>query len=125
MTKRQDGFTLLEVMVAFIIFAVASVSLMRSVTYNVNNQARLEQITLGQWVAENHYNELLIEGKLPGVGESKKRVTLAERNWEVVQVVKETADPEMRRIELSVLLEEEGAVRKRQIASLITFLGGE
>jgi general secretion pathway protein I len=50
---RQSGFTLIEVMVALAIFAVAAVALMRTGMSYVNATEGLETRTLAHFVAMN------------------------------------------------------------------------
>lgn len=63
MTKRkvkQKGMTLLEVMVALVIFSTAALALMNSVSLNVRFTHGLGETLQASWVAEN----LLAEAKL-------------------------------------------------------------
>ena len=56
MTKRktkEQGMTLLEVMVALVIFSTAALALMNSVTLNVRFTHSLSETLQAGWVAEN------------------------------------------------------------------------
>lgn len=58
--KKQKGMTLLEVMVALVIFSTAALALMNSVTLNVRFTHGLADTLQASWVAENQ----LVEAQL-------------------------------------------------------------
>ncbi len=69
MKSRQEGMTLLEVLLALVIFAVASLALMNSFNGMLNGQENLRQRTLALWVADNALTESCLYGKrLPAQG---------------------------------------------------------
>ncbi|HEC5278609.1 TPA: type II secretion system minor pseudopilin GspI [Enterobacter cloacae] len=58
MTKRKEqGMTLLEVMVALVIFSTAALALMNSVSLNVRFTHGLGETLQASWVAENQLAE--------------------------------------------------------------------
>lgn len=54
---KQQGMTLLEVMVALVIFSTAALALMNSVTLNVRFTHSLSETLEAGWVAENQLAE--------------------------------------------------------------------
>ena len=61
MTKRktkEQGMTLLEVMVALVIFSTAALALMNSVSLNVRFTHGLADTLQANWVAENQLAEV-------------------------------------------------------------------
>lgn len=59
------GFTLLEVLVASVIMAIAIAGLMGSLTTTVNNAARLTEYDRAVLLAKHKMDELQVEGSLP------------------------------------------------------------
>lgn len=82
MTKRKEqGMTLLEVMVALVIFSTAALALMNSVSLNVRFTHGLGDMLQASWVAENQ----LAEAKLSNTSFPDAQQTGTEmmggRNW--------------------------------------------
>ena len=63
--KRQRGFTLLEVMVASLIMAVAIVALLTSLTGSTRNASRLRDYDRIVQLGQLRMNELMVDWKTP------------------------------------------------------------
>ncbi|MCX8288696.1 type II secretion system minor pseudopilin GspI [Enterobacter pseudoroggenkampii] len=98
MTKgkvKQNGMTLLEVMVALVIFSTAALALMNSVSLNVRFTHGLADTLQASWVAENQLAEArLAKTDFPDAEEQgteimggrgwnwrKQRVKTADNGW--------------------------------------------
>ena len=64
-TRRQAGFTLLEVMVATLIMAIAVVTLLSGLASSTRNAARLAAYNRSATLAKQKMDELLLDLKLP------------------------------------------------------------
>lgn len=64
MKRSERGFTLLEVMVATAIMAIAVVALLGGLTQSVTNAARLREREVVTGLAKQQLNELLLEPRL-------------------------------------------------------------
>ncbi len=62
---RQKGFTLLEVMVATVIMAIAVSSLMTSLSTSMRNAARLTEYDRAALIARSKMDELIAQNHLP------------------------------------------------------------
>ncbi|EMK5832822.1 type II secretion system minor pseudopilin GspI [Citrobacter sedlakii] len=84
MTKRrmkEQGMTLLEVMVALVIFSTAALALMNSVSLNVRFTHGLADTLQASWVAENQLAEAQLEKRpFPDAAE-KGDETMGGRTW--------------------------------------------
>lgn len=49
--KQVTGFTLIEVLLALAVIAIALTALLQSTAYNVNNNYKLKEKTISHWVA--------------------------------------------------------------------------
>lgn len=59
------GFTLIEVLIALVITAVALIALSGSFAQSLNNSDRVRAKTIGLWVAEDIFNKYRIENNWP------------------------------------------------------------
>ncbi len=118
--NRQPGFTLLEVLVALAVLAIAMGAIIHAATQSINTVATLRDRTFASWVALNRVNALLLEAKpWPEEGSRKGNAELANRNWRWEARFHKTADPDLRRLELTVRIDEAGA----ELSKLIAFKG--
>lgn len=106
--SRARGFTLLEVLVALVVVAVAVAALARAGSQTINGQAHVESRTLALWVADNLLAELRLEtaivpGRRQGVS------PMGRRDWHWDMLVQPAPGGELLRVDLVVY--ESGARR--------------
>jgi len=100
--KHQQGFTLMEVMVALLIVALTIGSGVKIVSNAAINSTRLKDKTFANWVALNQLSELHITKAWPKIGQNDGKSEMVDRQWKWVQKVIKTDDDMMRRVEVSV-----------------------
>ena len=100
---RSAGFTLLEVLVATTIIALALGAVIRSTATGTANLGYLRDKTLAHWVAMNQLAELDAQRRFPPVGRSSGTEEFGGREWRWEREVKETPDKDVRRVEIRVL----------------------
>jgi general secretion pathway protein I len=100
----QAGFTLVEIMVALAVCAIALVAgtkAMQAVTTNAERQANA---VLGNLCADNALSDIRITGRYPDVGENTVACPQAGRDLQVRLTVRPTANPSFRRVDAEVFL---------------------
>jgi len=96
------GFTLIEVLVALAIVAVALAAGFRSVAQSAESASALKARTLALWVAQNRLATAQLEVPTPGVGERSGQETQAGAEFAWRQNVGGTPNPAFRRVEITV-----------------------
>ena len=66
----RRGFTLVEVLVAVAIVAIALAAGLRASGVLVDNSQRLADVLAAQWCAENYLTNLKLTRQFPGIGET-------------------------------------------------------
>lgn len=117
--KLQRGFTLIEVMLAMAVFAVAGVALVDNASITFKNLSRIETQVMANWVASNQLVEVTVEEKWPPQNNKKGKVELGGREWFWLQKVIKTADDNMRAVVIEVRIAED---QKLVDASLMTYV---
>ena len=75
-----QGFTLIEVLVAMAVLAIAMGSIIKSVGQTVSNIDYVRDKTFAHWVAMNHLAEIQIFGKVP-TGTETGSEQMAGQEW--------------------------------------------
>jgi general secretion pathway protein I len=117
---RQAGFTLLELLVAMAIFAIAGVAVMRATSEHIRAVTQLEEMTVVSFIAENQLQQVKLDKTWPPKAKSQGEVTMANRRWLWQLQAAETLDPEFRQLTVKVSPADEPA---RVLYSLQTFIG--
>lgn len=104
MTRRRynRGFTLLEVMVALMIFALFAVAVERAGSQYFSHFERIEGKTLATWIAQNTLAKIRLATNLPSVSENSDELDYADFHWKVTTKVSTTGDPTIRRVDITV-----------------------
>lgn len=116
--RAARGFTLLEVMVALAVLAIALAAIIKGVGTQVSNQSYLRDRTLAHWVAMNKVAELQIARKWPEAGSETGSAPMGPHEWFWKTTVQNTPDPDVRRMDVAVSATE-GA---EPVTTLVSYL---
>jgi len=97
--SRTRGFTLIEVLVALTLVAVALVAGLKAAGALTGNAERLDAVLAAQWCAENQLADLRLMRQYPGTGESEFRCQQLGRDYIGKQIVRATPNPNFRRVD--------------------------
>ena len=107
--NRQHGITLLEVMLALVIFALSGLSVMKAASETLNNQAYLDDKTFALWVASNHLAEQRLEKNWPGESWKKDSEEFAGITWYIRCKLVPTANDSFKALDVEVSRTEDGS----------------
>ena len=117
--KHNLGFTLLEVMVALSICALAWISAMQVAGQHINHLSIVEQQAYASWVAENRLVELSIAEKWPPKNNKKGFQEQAGHKWYWQQKVVKTETKDLFQVTVEVYETEKSP---QSVYELSTFL---
>lgn len=96
------GFTLMEVMIALMIFGLLAATLQQVASGYMNSYRRVESQTMAAWIAQNRLTEMRLQDEMPSTGESDDELEFGGYEWEMETVVSATDDPAIRRVEMTL-----------------------
>jgi general secretion pathway protein I len=120
---RQHGFTLLEVMVALAIVAIALSASIVTAGKAASDVGYLRDKTFAHWVAMNVISEMRASRQFPKTGRHEGSEILGGHEWFYVTNVELTQVPKIRRVDITIRAGEED--RAPVLDSLSTFYAVE
>jgi general secretion pathway protein I len=96
------GFTLVEVLVALTIVAVALMAALRAVSMMTQSSDELRARTLAQWSAENRLSQMRVQAEYPNIGRNRYDCSQGGVELACQEDVFATPNASFRRVELSV-----------------------
>ena len=100
--RKKAGFTLIEVLVALSIVAVALAAGTQAMQALTSNATRQSDVLLAQLCAENEFVKIRLSRQLPSVGDSTVSCEQAGRMLQVLLSVRPTPNPQFRRVDAKV-----------------------
>jgi general secretion pathway protein I len=100
--QRLQGFTLLEVLIALAVLALAMSAAIKASSDYTNNQSYLRDRTLAMWVARNVLVEYQVSGEWLSVGERKGTREMGNQEWRWLARTSQTEEAELRRLDVEV-----------------------
>ncbi len=126
--SRHSGFTLIEVLVALLVFAALGFAVSARIGDVAQQGFQLERRALAHWVGQNQLQRLQLSrlnsaGTPLTVGTRTERVFMGQRDWVVHIESKRTDQPLVNRVELSVYELDSNGDEVGPIDQAISFIG--
>lgn len=118
--RSTRGFTLIEVLAAVAILAIAMAALISGMARYAGNASHLREKTLALIVAHNRLAQFELEPAWPSEGRSDGDTELGGIRWRWEAEVKKTPDDSLRRVDISVHREDDK--EKSTVANLSGFV---
>ncbi len=108
---RVRGFTLVEVLVALSIVAIALTAGLQATLALTRNAERQSDTLLANLCAENELIKIRLSRQMPGVGETRVNCEQGGQNLAVALTVSPTPNPNFRRVDAQVFSGESAVLR--------------
>ena len=109
--RTQQGFTLVEVLVALAIVAIALMAGSQATSALVRNATRQTDVMLGHICAQNELVKTRLARELPSFGDTQSVCEQAGHQYQVVVTVAPLPNPQFRRVDAQVFDEHYPVIR--------------
>ncbi|MES9992759.1 MAG: type II secretion system minor pseudopilin GspI [Candidatus Thiodiazotropha sp.] len=103
--RKYRGFTLLEILIALAILAIAFASIITVAANQATNVGYLRDKTLAHWVALNQLTEIQVSKEWLPTGKQQGDEEMGLHKWHWRRVVTKTPDDRVRQVEITVFRE--------------------
>lgn len=118
--KNSAAFTLLEIMVALAIIAIAMGAIIENTTATSRNAQYLQDKTIASWIALNQISLKRAKREWGSTSNKQGRVEMASRQWLWKMKILKTDDANMRRLEVDVFVVGD---ETQSLANMTGFMG--
>lgn len=101
-SRKVTGFTLIEVLMAMAVLALAGISMLGLSSENTRNSVIIEEKMLASWVADNKLVAIRLLKKWPPTHWQKEEQELAGRTWYIRSRSVKTTQDDFRGIDVEV-----------------------
>ncbi|MET1256728.1 type II secretion system minor pseudopilin GspI [Aliikangiella maris] len=101
------GFTLLEVLIAMVIFGTTVAFLVRNLTEQQRAHTDIGVRTIAHWVALNKMAEVRMAEQWPDIGVTRGDMEMRDHKWYWLQTVSNTSEKQLRQVEIEVRMEQD------------------
>jgi general secretion pathway protein I len=115
--RPPHGFTLIEVLVALSIVAVALIAGLQATAGLTNNASRQSDVLLAHLCAENELIQTRLARQMPGIGDTSIACEQGGRVFQVKLSVRPTPNPQFRRVDAQVM---NGSTPVLQLVTVVT-----
>ena len=116
--SRTRGFTLIEVLIALTVLAIALAAILRTVGQSIDLTVNLRDRQLASWVAQNRLINHQLQRDWPAATTADGTTEMGGREWRWRELVSTTPEPALRRIEIEI----RAAGSEQQLARLVGYL---
>ena len=99
---RTFGFTLVEVLVALAVVAIAFTAILTAMAHAIDVTTDLRERNLALWVAQNRWVQHRLAGEWPAADTKSGTADMGGREWRWQERVSPTPREDMRRIEITI-----------------------
>ena len=101
-SSKNNGFTLIEIMVAVAVLALSGVALLGNIGQATRDLTTISDKADALYIAEYALNMALLEKTFPDTMNETETITHAGRDWRVELIISDTPNNNMRRIDVMV-----------------------
>lgn len=124
--RTNRGFTLIEVMVALVVFSFIGIVQQQVTATSVGQYIHVRHKLFAAWIAENKMVEIKLSNSLPAAKEYKEDIQFANEEWQIISKVKlEGDDPDLRKVHIEVHHVEAESGEKDRKFVLTGYLGAD
>jgi general secretion pathway protein I len=102
MRSRLRGFTLIEILIALTVLALAMGAIIKAAGDYTGSITHLRDRTMADWVARDVLNDFQIRKEWPPVGERKGTMEMGHNDWAWRAVITQTDEPDLRRMDVEI-----------------------